>query len=136
MGCRKVIILDTCALIFDALTPEKLTSAAKKTIVTAEKEHQLFCCDISLWEIAMLIQKKRLCVDTDTQTFLDLILKIRDIKILPISTKIATLSTADSLSKHFDPADRLIAATSIAHRARLVTCDQHLTKITELSIIW
>ena len=45
-----MIVLDTCALIFDALFPEKLTLPAKKTIQTAEKKHQLFfitslfCC--------------------------------------------------------------------------------------------
>jgi PIN domain nuclease of toxin-antitoxin system len=131
-----MIILDTCALIFDALTPQKLTPLATKAILAAEKKEQLFCCSISLWEIGMLIQKKRLDPGADTQTFLDLILQIRAIKVLPISTEIATLSSTDSIFKHFDPADRIIAATTLHYKAHLVTCDGHLCDISTLPIIW
>ncbi len=131
-----MIILDTCALIFDALTPKKLTSVAKKAIANAEKKEQLFCCDISLWEIAMLVHKKRLDPGTDTQTFLRLLLQARCIQVLPITLEIAAVSTTDSFCNHFDPADRLIAATALYHNASLVTCDKQLQDIPELSIIW
>lgn len=46
-----MIILDTCVLVFDALTPKKMSTAAKKAIADAEKKNQLSCCDISLWEL-------------------------------------------------------------------------------------
>ena len=50
-----MILLDTCALIFDALTPERLTPAAAAALDQGEREGNLACADISLWEIAMLI---------------------------------------------------------------------------------
>lgn len=53
-----MILLDTCALVFDALSPEKLGKTAKRTIIAADKAGTLACSDISLWEISMLIQKK------------------------------------------------------------------------------
>src|SRR3990167_3406103 len=102
-----MIVLDTCALIFDALTPAKLTKTATKAINQAEKKAQLFCADISLWEIAMLIQKGRLDPGTDTQTFLQTMLQARQIGVLPITLEIATLSTSDAKFNHFDPADRI-----------------------------
>lgn len=131
-----MIILDTCILIFDALTPDKLTPLAKKTILSAEKKQQLFCCDISLWEIAMLIQKKRLQIDMDAKAFIGLLLQARQIQVLNITSDIAVLSTNDGHFKHCDPADRLIAATAISHRAKLITSDQSLRAIPDLSTIW
>ena len=130
-----MITLDTCALIFDALFPEKLTAAAKKAINQAEKKNELFCSDICLWEIAMLIQKKRLDPGADAETFMRLMLEARQIQILGISLKIAALSAALA-TDHLDPADRIIAATAIQHNAALITCDKKLHRITDLSIIW
>ena len=131
-----MIILDTCALIFDALTPEKLTAAAKKAITRAMEKNQLFCCDISLWEIAMLIQKKRIDPSTDTKNFLELVLQARQIQTLPITVEIAELAAARSEYRHYDPADRLIAASTINHHADLITSDKKLRDIPGLSIIW
>lgn len=130
-----MIILDTCVLIFDALSPAKLSSKAKKTIKEAEKHAMLSCCDISLWEISMLIQKKRLHPGVDALTFLNLILEARCIHVLPITPPIAVLSTTYPF-KHQDPADRMIASTALHYQAPLLTCDQHLTEISELNIIW
>ena len=135
LGCEFVIILDTCAIIFDALNPEKLTKKVIRTIEQAEQQALLFCCDISLWEIAMLIQKKRLNPDVDTQTFLNLILTARSISVLEINASIAAIST-QHLFKHHDPADRLIAATALHYHAPLITCDKHLTQVSGLEVIW
>jgi PIN domain nuclease of toxin-antitoxin system len=136
MGRRKMIILDTCALIFDALTPEKLSTTAKKEILHAEQKNQLFCCDISLWEIAMLIQKRRIEPQTDSKTFLQLLIQARALQILSITPEIAALSCSDSIYNHSDPADRLIAATALHHRATVVTCDQRLREIPRLVTAW
>ncbi len=37
---------------------------------------------------------------------------------------------------HGDPADRIIAATAIAHNAALITADAKLQKIARLNCIW
>jgi len=131
-----MILLDTCALIFDSLTPEKLTPKAKKNIEKAAEENTLFCCDISLWEIAMLIQKKRLDPGTHTQEFLQLMLNARRIQIYTITPEIAALSCSADLFSHGDPADRIIAATAIYHHVKLITSDQKLSVISQLDIIW
>jgi PIN domain nuclease of toxin-antitoxin system len=130
-----VIILDTCAMVLDALSPSRLSAKAKKAIIEAEEKQQLFCADITLWEIGMLIQKKRLDPGTDTETFLQLVLESRHIKVLSIEPGIATIATS-SLTMHFDPADRLIAATTIYHQGSLITCDRKLEKIAQLRTLW
>ena len=52
-----MLILDTCALVFDSLDPARLSKKAAAAIAQADDAGTLACCDISLWEIAMLVSK-------------------------------------------------------------------------------
>lgn len=131
-----MIILDTCALIFDALAPGKLSSRALLTIENGEKQGVLACSDISLWEIAMLIKKGRLDPGTDTVSFINLALSSRNIETLPILPEIAYISSSHKSFVHHDPADRLIAATTLYYKGSLITCDSLLRNIKELPTIW
>lgn len=130
-----MILLDTCTLIFDALTPDRLSSSALKTIENGEASGTLTCADISLWEIAMLVEKGRIDPGTDIRTFCRLTLDARGIRVLPITPEIATGSVQIDLP-HGDPADRLIAATARIHRARLVTADVHLRESAAVETVW
>jgi antitoxin ChpS len=76
----------------------------------------LACCDSSLWEVAMLVSKRRLNSGTDSQKFIQLILAARNIKVLPITAEIAARSTLPEFYPHDDPADRIIAASTILHK--------------------
>lgn len=131
-----MIILDTCVLIFDSLTPERLSKKAKETLNAEENRTNLCCSDISLWEIAMLINKGRLQPGTDCLTYLQLVLDARQITVLPITPRIAYLSTSMPGINHHDPADRIIAATVKEHRSALVTADQKLLNLKEINTIW
>lgn len=131
-----MILLDTCVLIFDALTPKKLTATAKKAITAAAENNQLCCSDISLWEISMLMRKKRLKPGVGVQEFLHLVLEARAIEVLPITVEIAALANTPLDVPHHDPADRIIAATAIHHNAALITSDSKIREIPELTVIW
>ena len=131
-----MILLDTCVLVFDALAPERLSAKALHAIEEGEENGSLACCDISLWEIAMLVAKGRLDPGTDTLSFLKLVLASRAIRLLPITPEIAKISAIDALFVHHDPADRIIAATALHYGGPLVTCDQALQAVKGLKIIW
>ena len=64
-----MLILDTCALVLDALEPPRLSKKAAVAIAQADDVGTLACCDMSLWEIAMSIAKRRLDPGTDAQKF-------------------------------------------------------------------
>ena len=130
-----MIVLDTHALIYDALTPARLSARARKAIALAFTQREIACSDISLWEIAMLIARKRLDPVMDARQFLDDIIAARHVRVLPITAQIAVLSQSDTFS-HGDPADRLIAATAQLHRAALITSDMKLRKLKEVTTIW
>ena len=130
-----MIVLDTHALIYDALSPARLSARARKAIALAFTERELACSDISLWEIAMLIAHKRLDPVMDARQFLHDMIAARHVRVLPIAVEIAVLSQSDMFS-HGDPADRLIAATALLHRAPLITSDARLRKLKEVATIW
>ena len=135
MGRRALIVLDTHVIVYDALTPSRLSARARKAVAHGFAERQLACCDISLWEIAMLIARRRLDPGMDARQFLQDILTVRQVQVLPITVEIAVLSQSD-LFVHGDPADRLIAATTQLHRAALITADTQLRKLKDVTTIW
>lgn len=130
-----MILLDTCALIFDALTPERLSAVAREALDRGEAGEVLTCADISLWEIAMLVSKGRLDPGADSATFCRLALDARGVRVLPITPEIALASTQLDLPQG-DPADRLIAATAVANQADLLTIDERLRESQEVRTLW
>lgn len=129
-----MILLDTCAIIWDALEPNKLTVNAKTAIQRAASE--LVICDISLWEISMLIKKRRLVIDATAVEFVTLVLQSRDFHVQAITPEIAALSVDLDFDISADPADRLITATSIVMGAPMVTADRDLRDAAVVATIW
>ena len=131
-----MILMDTCAIIWDALEPDKLSSKALGAINKADESNALVISDISIWEISMLIKKKRLEVDTTGANFMNLFLQSRSISVQAISPEIAELSVSFGDDINNDPADRIIAATTIILNAQLVTADQNLIDSKMINTIW
>jgi PIN domain nuclease of toxin-antitoxin system len=130
-----VVVLDTNALIFDALQPSRLAPRALRAIGTASARGELACSDISLWEIAMLVAKNRLDPGTELTRFLHDLIRARSLRVLPISPEIAALAQSAEFS-HGDPADRIIAASALYHRAKLVSADARLRKLKTVEVVW
>ena len=78
---------------------------------------------IVLWEIAKLAQLDRIAVDLDDA---DVVRVLARVHVWPLTREIARTSTR--LDLRGDPADELIAATSVVHRIPLVTRDRALLK--------
>ena len=129
-----MILLDTCTILWDALEPDKLTAEAGRAI--EESGNQLIICDISLWEIAMLIRKNRLVVDDTISGFTSLLLQARGFLVSEITPEIAELSVNFGAEISKDPADRLIAATSIVMSAPVVTADRNMRAAPKIDTIW
>lgn len=131
-----MILLDTCTIIWDTLDQTKLTDKAKAAITKADEHNALIISDISIWEISMLIKRARIEIDTTAANFLNLFLESRNISVVSISPEIAELSTSFGSEINSDPADRIIAATSIIHNAQLVTADLNLRQSALIDTIW
>ena len=127
-----MITLDTCSLVWLSLSPDRLSKNANKAI----KNNSLIMSDISLWEIAMLTKSGRLIIDTSYSEYIELLLSSFGIQVNPITPEIAKMSVEFDDSVNHDPADRIIAATSLVEDAPLVTADKNLIKATIINTIW
>jgi PIN domain nuclease of toxin-antitoxin system len=126
-----LIILDTHIFIWTAeeLT-EKIPAKIRSAIIA---EPVLGVSAISLWEIAMLLDKGRIILSMPLLPWLRKALAAPKIKLLPITPEVAARS--GSLPIHGDPADRLIAATAIEHDCFLATLDVPLRQFSLLKTI-
>ena len=131
-----MIVLDTHVIIWHALQPNLLSRKAKSMIAKANDTDGMIFCEISLWEIAMLMQKRRLNIDTSYLNFIDLLKTANSYLFRGISPKIAELSTTLPAEITCDPADRIIAATAILENAHLITADKNLRNAKSIETLW
>lgn len=79
--------------------------------------------DIVLWEISKLVQHKRISIDIDSAAFKRF---LRQATVYPITLEIARQSIKLDFSS--DPADEIIAATSIVEKIPLLTRDKKIRR--------
>lgn len=132
-----MILLDTHAAFWLNSAPDKLSPAAARAIRRAAASTGLGLSSISLWELALLIEKRRLRLKSaTTRVFLDAIVETPGLNILEIDVEIAMLATRFPPNFPGDPADRIIGATALAHGIPLVTKDRQLLESPLLRTIW
>ena len=131
-----MIVADPHIVIWDALEPDKISAKAKTAFRKANKKDGIIISDISLWEIAMLINKNRLKIDADYETFIDCVLSSNNYIVQSITPEIANLSTQCIKMQNHNPADRIIAATTVFCNASLITADKKLLAEKSLRTIW
>jgi len=95
----------------------KLTAREKRLLQT----DRWSISAIVLWEIAKLAQLNRIELDLDDA---EVSRVLGAVHVWPITADIARTSTR--LDVHVDPADELIAATSLVHNVPLITRDKKL----------
>jgi len=105
----------------------------RNMLVELERSDALGVCGISLWEVAMLVQKGRVILSCELREWFRRVFAWSKIKLLPINPEIAAKS--GELNMQRDPADRLIAATSVCYDYCLATVDRELRALDFLKTI-
>ena len=125
------VVLDTHTLLWWASSQDSISSNARRAIDSAQS---LLVSTTSLWEIALLVEKKRLSLSISTDAWVDACINMSRIEVVPIDVDIAVL--APKLVMHRDPADRFIVATAVRYSAAIVTKDRQIRDLASIPTIW
>ncbi len=130
-----MILLDTHIVVWLAFSPDLLSTHAKAGIDKARKEgNGLAISDISLLELAMLVNKGRIDLRVPLESFLTEI-EARFV-VLPITGAACARLSQLPASYPKDPADRLIGATAQAAGMELITADAAIRRSKAVRTIW
>lgn len=126
------LLLDTHIWLWYALGDSQLSDNLQQAIALDTTE--LWLSPISVWEVMLLVEKRRITLQSDTATWIDQSLKSLAICEAPLNAQVAILSRQINLP-HQDPADRFIAATALHYQLQLATGDTRLTAATWLPTV-
>jgi PIN domain nuclease of toxin-antitoxin system len=120
-----VIVLDTHIWIWWVHGHPGL-SASHRTVIAENEASGLGISAISCWELAKLVEYKRLVLPCPTLDWLNQALAYPGVRLLELSPEIASDATALPGDFHKDPADQIIVATARVHNAPLLTADRKI----------
>jgi PIN domain nuclease of toxin-antitoxin system len=116
-----VVLLDTHVVHWWSAEPERVSDPAREMLEGAD---ELAVAAISWFELAWMARHERITLSIPIRSWLEgLAAQVRTLGVTPVIAE-----TAVSLTSSFpgDPADRLIYATAVEHRVKLVTKDRAL----------
>jgi PIN domain nuclease of toxin-antitoxin system len=122
----KRILLDTHVWLWHISGEETLSHRIINLIDTAASRHELFISAISVWEIAMLANKRKIVLNSSCLSWINASLSLPGITLILLSPEIAVESCQLPDNFHGDPADRILAATAKIENLTLITRDKKL----------
>ena len=129
----KVILLDTCALLWLAADQSKLSAKAIKTIKV--NPDGLFVSSISAFEIAIKTKKGKLELPMPADIWFQKAVKFHNIREIPINGSIA-VRAAMLPPLHNDPCDRFIISIALLNSMSIITSDSNIIHYKEVKVIW
>ena len=121
-------VLDTHAWIWWVNHEAHLPASVIQHLDDLPPDQRPRVCDISLWEIAMLVERGRLALTVSLSDWLEAAAHPRSVEVVPVTPAIAAEVAALPATFHRDPADRLIVATCRVFKAPLLTYDRMISR--------
>jgi PIN domain nuclease of toxin-antitoxin system len=129
-----MILLDTHALLWWALDPDKLSPAAAEHCARMEQDGG-FASAISIWELGVKIRNGKLDLGLPLVEFVRRLQQSAVVELVPVDTTI-WLRTVSLDWAHRDPADRVILSTAIEKGLPVLTRDELLHTHPAVRCIW
>lgn len=121
------LLLDTHIFLWSVADDPRLSAKARQLILDAE---DVFVSSASIWEASIKAGLGKLDVDVNL-----LVAEIHASGFLELPVRAVHAAMVRDLPEiHRDPFDRLLVAQALYEPLRLMTCDGHLSKYTDLVI--
>jgi PIN domain nuclease of toxin-antitoxin system len=116
------LLLDTCAIIFIARSPTRLSAEARRAVTDAG--NTVFVSVVSVGELACLSDRKRIILPGHWKTWFRGCADAQGWNVVPLSVEV--MEEAYSLPDpiHRDPVDRVLIATARLEGMTVVTTDR------------
>ncbi len=121
-----MIVLDTHVWIWWVTGDPRLSLNQIEAISLEQDGGTIGVSVVSCWEIAMLVNKRRLHLSVDPLDWMRAELAYPSVELLPLNPEIAVQAYSLPEPFHPDPADRLIVATALENGCALVTSDRRI----------
>ncbi len=133
MSKSRTLLLDTHALLWWVGNDSRISASVLQRIESAEK---LVVSASSFWEIAMLVQKKRIVLDREFDEWSYAVTSQLEVQSIDVDSKVA--GCAGQLTDfHGDPADRLLYATALLHDCTLLSKDRKIQEYQgNVEVVW
>jgi PIN domain nuclease of toxin-antitoxin system len=131
-----VIVLDTHVLVWWVNGSPALSARAQREIRSVLKDAPLNVSAISIFEIRTAARRGRLELSTPVDQWIGDLANLHEVHIQPVTREIAALAGSFDDTIPGDPADRIIAATTLVLDAKLLTADDRLRRLPHLQSIW
>lgn len=129
-----MIVLDTHALLWWALDPDRLSVAASAKLTEME-QHGGFASSISIWELGVKVKQGKLDLGISVEEFARRVQRSATVELLPVDTA-TWLRSVDLAWPHRDPADRVIVATALLRGVPVLTADETIREFSGVASIW
>lgn len=130
-----MILLDTHVWWWSLTEPVNLSKNAVETITTTPPDQRAIA-SISIWELAMMVEKKRIELNVSVKRWLTAAINDTGLQVIDLSPDIAVESCRLPGNFHKDPADRIIVATARVHNLVLLTKDRKILDYPHIRAIW
>jgi PIN domain nuclease of toxin-antitoxin system len=126
------LLLDTHIWLWIAFEPSRISPRVRE--ILANPDNELWLSPISVWELMLLCRKGRFRVSPDVPSWVARTIHELHLTEAPLTVEVALAISALKLP-HNDPADGFIAATAKVFDLTLVTADEQLARLPDISVL-
>lgn len=129
-------LLDTHTWIWMHSFPEMLSQRATEIVTNSGEDDVLLLSAISIWEVCKLVEKGRIRLFEDLETWMEVAMDVPNMRVVPLDFRVFQRSTTLPQPFHSDPADQMIVATARLRDATIVTKDSLIRDYPHVKSIW
>jgi len=129
-------LLDTHVWIWWHMHPQNLSRKITSLIKKMDRYDELLLSAISPWEFSKLLEKGRIGISCDPESWINSALDMPKLRLVPLSPVLAYRSTILPPPFHGDPADQIIVATAREEKATILTRDKIILKNKHVRSLW